>query len=47
MRTSALATTAPLGSTTVPVMAPVAPPWPKAGAVKTNAIKLRTMNLIE
>jgi len=42
-----LATTAPLGSSTVPVIAPVAPPCPKAGAANTNAIKLRTMNLIE
>src|SRR5579862_3126174 len=27
MRMSALATTAPVGSTTVPLIAPVAPPW--------------------
>src|ERR1700746_2105455 len=36
MRTVALATNAPLGSCTVPVIAPVAPPCPKAAAPRAN-----------
>src|SRR5579871_1480874 len=47
MRTSAFATTAPLGSCTVPVIAPVAPPCAKAAAVSAKATTLITMNLIE
>src|SRR5579864_3748265 len=47
MRTSAFATTAPLGSCTVPVIAPVAPPCAKAPAVSAKATTLITMNLIE
>src|ERR1051326_2164612 len=46
MRTSAFATTAPLGSCTVPVIAPVAPPCPKAAKVTASAITLSTVNLI-
>src|SRR5579863_5950328 len=47
MRTSAFASTAPLASCTVPEMAPVAPPCPKAGAASASAITARTTNLIE
>src|SRR5215469_14833735 len=45
MRTSAFATTAPLGSCTVPVIAPVAPPWANTREVKARTAKLRTTSL--
>ena len=46
-RTSALATTAPLGSCTVPVIAPVAPPWANPCTASPNSMALTTTNLIE
>src|SRR5437773_1469680 len=45
MRTSAPATTAPLGSSTVPLMAPVAPPCANACATQTIPTKLIQDNL--
>src|ERR1700728_709975 len=47
MRTSALATSAPLGSCTVPAIAPVAPPCAKTCTASANAMRLKPMNLIE
>src|SRR5271166_1994651 len=47
MRTSALATTAPLGSVTVPVMAPVAPPCANDSDVNARTAIEITINLAE
>src|SRR5438309_10392802 len=46
MRTSALATTAPLESCTVPVMAPVAPPWAKVMPTSEIAHSAQQRNLL-
>src|SRR5438270_3288101 len=46
MRTSALATTAPLESCTVPVMAPVAPPWAKVMPTSEIASSAQQRNLL-
>src|SRR3954468_10505510 len=47
MRTVALAMSAPLGSCTVPVIAPVAPPWPKAPVVKARTATQITSDFIQ
>src|SRR6266576_3132078 len=47
MRTVALATNAPLGSCTVPVIAHLAPPCPKAAAASANVATPIAMNFFQ
>src|ERR1700739_2776415 len=47
MRTVALATNAPLGSCTVPVIAPVAPPCPKAAPASADEATPIAMNCFQ